>query len=108
MFIRFFGNEHANIFFSVLIFVSSTFLYEESSTIPGARNPVSNNVGSCKTVCRFHVIYFLEVIHGLDGHKKRVIRSYGFGSLLDFDGCSVPLSFACWILTMSRSKYCCQ
>jgi hypothetical protein len=46
---------------------------------------------------RFNVKSFSDVIQSLDDRKKRIISSFGFGSLLEFGYCSVPLSFAAWV-----------
>ncbi|KAL6657095.1 hypothetical protein ACP70R_004875 [Stipagrostis hirtigluma subsp. patula] len=50
-----------------------------------------------RSVTRSNVTYFSEIISQLDDRKRDLIERYGFGSLLQFDKCVVPLPFACWI-----------
>ncbi|KAL6643631.1 hypothetical protein ACP70R_018397 [Stipagrostis hirtigluma subsp. patula] len=50
-----------------------------------------------KSVTRCNVTYFSEVLSRLDDRKCELIDRYGFGSLLAFDKCVVPLPFAQWI-----------
>jgi len=33
----------------------------------------------------------------LDERKKKIIRDQGFGTLLEYDGCSAPRGFVQWI-----------
>ena len=49
------------------------------------------------TVTRLNVTYFSEILEDLDVPKREVIESYGFGSLLQFDKCVIPLPFSRWI-----------
>lgn len=46
---------------------------------------------------RFSVSLFSSVIDALTPEKKKVIHTYGFGSLLLFDKCFVPNKFAKWV-----------
>lgn len=41
--------------------------------------------------------YFKRIIASLDEPKKDVIVRYGFGNLLEYDGCAVPRDFVQWI-----------
>ncbi|CAN6335720.1 unnamed protein product [Urochloa humidicola] len=50
-----------------------------------------------ETFSRFSVTTFSKVVSALSGSKRELIESYGFGSLLDFDKCFVPVKFAKWI-----------
>jgi len=50
-----------------------------------------------KVVTRLNVTYFSEILEALDGPKRKVIETYGFGSLLHFDKCAIPLAFSRWI-----------
>ena len=50
-----------------------------------------------KVVTRLNVTYFSEILEALDGPKRKVIETYGFGSLLHFDKCAIPLVFSHWI-----------
>ncbi|CAN6222628.1 unnamed protein product [Urochloa humidicola] len=48
---------------------------------------------------RQNISYFAETIEKLklNPRKCQVIKDYGFGSLLSFDKCTIPLPFSCWI-----------
>jgi len=46
---------------------------------------------------RFNSKYFGEIIVKLDERKKKIIRDQGFGTLLEYDGCSAPRGFVQWI-----------
>ncbi|XP_066382594.1 uncharacterized protein [Miscanthus floridulus] len=46
---------------------------------------------------RFNSKYFGEIIMKLDERKKKIIRDHGFGTLLEYDGCSAPRGFVQWI-----------
>lgn len=46
---------------------------------------------------RFSVKYFSKVLDSLSPHHKTVIENYCFQSMLLFDKCFVPNSFALWI-----------
>ncbi|CAN6336484.1 unnamed protein product [Urochloa humidicola] len=48
---------------------------------------------------RQNVSYFAEIVEKLklDSRKSKVIQDYGFGSLLLFDNCAIPLPFSCWV-----------
>ncbi|XP_039841646.1 uncharacterized protein LOC120701911 [Panicum virgatum] len=50
-----------------------------------------------KVATRLNVTYFSEILEALDGPKRIVIETYGFGSLLHFDKCAIPLPFSPWI-----------
>ncbi|CAL4993624.1 unnamed protein product [Urochloa decumbens] len=53
-----------------------------------------------KTVkTRQNVSYFAEIVDNLKQHprKCKAIEDYGFGSLLSFENCTIPLPFSCWI-----------
>ncbi|CAL5021993.1 unnamed protein product [Urochloa decumbens] len=47
---------------------------------------------------RFSMAGFSSVIDALTADNKKVIEDYGFGSLLQFDKCTVPDSFAKWVV----------
>ncbi|CAL5083223.1 unnamed protein product [Urochloa decumbens] len=47
---------------------------------------------------RFSMAGFSSVIDALTADNKKVIEDYGFGSLLQFDNCTVPNSFAKWVV----------
>jgi hypothetical protein len=53
--------------------------------------------GEKNVTTRFNIKGFTEVIQALDEEKKEMIRSHGFGSLLDFACSSAPVKFAAWI-----------
>jgi hypothetical protein len=46
----------------------------------------------------------MNVICALSPEKKAVIESYGFGSLLLFNKCFVPIKFATWVARLVDSK----
>ncbi|CAL4967943.1 unnamed protein product [Urochloa decumbens] len=48
---------------------------------------------------RQNVGYFAETVEKLklNPKKRKIIEDYGFGSLLSFDKCTIPLPFSCWI-----------
>ncbi|CAL4948916.1 unnamed protein product [Urochloa decumbens] len=53
-----------------------------------------------KTVkTRQNVSYFAEIVEKLkqDPRKCKAIEDYGFGSLLSFENCTIPLPFSCWV-----------
>ncbi|CAL4988007.1 unnamed protein product [Urochloa decumbens] len=53
-----------------------------------------------KTVkTRQNVSYFAKIVENLkqDPRKCKAIQDYGFGSLLSFENCTIPLPFSCWI-----------
>ncbi|CAL4993461.1 unnamed protein product [Urochloa decumbens] len=53
-----------------------------------------------KTVkTRQNVCYFAEIVEKLkqDPRKCKAIEHYGFGPLLSFENCIIPLPFSCWI-----------
>jgi hypothetical protein len=41
---------------------------------------------------------FFDVLELLNKDKRRVIESYGFGSLLLSDKCQIPIPFARWLV----------
>ncbi|CAL5071419.1 unnamed protein product [Urochloa decumbens] len=47
---------------------------------------------------RFSMAGFSSVIDALTADNKKVIEDYGFGSLLQFDKCTVPDSFDKWVV----------
>ena len=53
---------------------------------------------------RFYATAFMNVISSLSPEKKAIIASYGFGSLLLFDKCFVPNSFAKWVAHLVDPK----
>jgi hypothetical protein len=59
-----------------------------------------------KAVTRLNVTYFSEIVESLNPQKCKVIESYGFGSLLLFDKCAIPLPFSRWIADQIQVKSC--
>lgn len=51
-----------------------------------------------KAITRLNVSYFFDVLESLNKDKRRVIESYGFGSLLLSDKCQIPIPFARWLV----------
>ncbi|WVZ81976.1 hypothetical protein U9M48_029299 [Paspalum notatum var. saurae] len=61
----------------------------------GSPHP-SSPVGQ-KTCSRLSVMYFQQVLDALHPEQRLVIIKYGFGCLLLFDRCVIPLGFARWL-----------
>ena len=66
----------------------------------GCGNPKSVRVRGppTKTITQLNVSYFSKVLDALKKEKREIIQSYGFGSLLLFDKCCIPLPFARWVV----------
>jgi len=66
----------------------------------GCGNPKSVRVHGppTKTITQLNVSYFSKVLDALKKEKREIIQSYGFGSLLLFDKCCIPLPFARWVV----------
>ncbi|TVU49159.1 hypothetical protein EJB05_00453, partial [Eragrostis curvula] len=71
-----------------------------------SKQPKNQNVKNKKNdgFTRFSVTYYSTVIEGLSEQRKEVIKSYGFGSLLNFDKCFVPKKFALWVVKLLNYK----
>lgn len=63
------------------------------SAAAGPSGKKKEKVGS-----RFNSKYFAnDIIAKLDDRKRKIITDYGFGVLLEFDGCAVPKRLVRWI-----------
>jgi len=78
---------------------SSKVSHAARNTSNGNSRGVALNV-----VTKQNISYFSEVLGSLNKHKRDVIESYGFGSLLLFDKCAVPLTFARWVADHVRES----
>ncbi|TVU41880.1 hypothetical protein EJB05_15437, partial [Eragrostis curvula] len=67
---------------------------QNSSAGPSNRN---RTAVASKASSRCHLRYFKQVIDSLDDQRKNVIVNFGFPSLLEFDGSTVPRTFVQWI-----------
>ncbi|TVT97103.1 hypothetical protein EJB05_57664 [Eragrostis curvula] len=72
--------------------VSTRSTVDVSNVAAGPSKPMSVKANS-----RCNQSYFKDVIMALNDHQKQVVTDYGFGDLLQFDGCPVPRRFVQWI-----------
>ncbi|TVU02150.1 hypothetical protein EJB05_52375, partial [Eragrostis curvula] len=72
--------------------VSTRSTVDVSNVEAGPSKPMTVKANS-----RCNQSYFKDVIMALNDHQKQVVTDYGFGNLLQFDGCPVPRRFVQWI-----------
>ncbi|TVU49886.1 hypothetical protein EJB05_01225, partial [Eragrostis curvula] len=72
--------------------VSTRSTVDVSNVEAGPSKPITVKANS-----RSNQSYFKDVIMALNDHQKQVVTDYGFGDLLQFDGCPVPRRFVQWI-----------
>lgn len=88
--------------------ISLRHLISEAARCEGTSSSLPSGVGKAthpnsrgaapKATTRLNVSYFSEVLDSLNKKKRGVIESYGFGSLLHFDKCAIPIPFARWVV----------
>ncbi|TVU42103.1 hypothetical protein EJB05_08492 [Eragrostis curvula] len=72
--------------------VSTRSTVDVSNIEAGPSKPITVKANS-----RCNQSYFKDVIMALNDHQKQVVTDYGFGDLLQFDGCPMPRRFVQWI-----------
>ena len=94
----------SNIYDSILKTEASSCVGTSSSFPPGVTKTRHHNSqgAALKATTKLSIPYFSEVLDSLTPQKCSVIESFGFGSLLLFDKCAIPLPFARWVVDRIR------
>jgi hypothetical protein len=83
---------------SIRQLISEASIGGSTSVSHGTTGFGSGRIPETKAVTKLNVSYFSDVLKSLKPDKRCVIDSYSFGSLLLFDNCTIPMSFARWVV----------